>query len=162
MPHNQLGTLKGSRYFQCEAAYHYIRWLVSRNYLCPEWLTLKIVHIQNYKINYPIIFLLHPAFAKALKKYKVNNLHSWFYFHKSLINKMCICCVVVWCVRKHLTERRVIWTGCLRRTGSGSENYSKTTARICPRSYRGLCTLPGYVEYCGHMTHHPFPCTVCN
>ncbi|XP_048734468.1 nonsense-mediated mRNA decay factor SMG5-like isoform X2 [Ostrea edulis] len=28
MPHNQLGTLKGSRYFQCEAAYHYIRCMV--------------------------------------------------------------------------------------------------------------------------------------
>ncbi|KAK3097945.1 hypothetical protein FSP39_014736 [Pinctada imbricata] len=28
MPHNQLGTLSGMRYFQCEAAYHYIRCMV--------------------------------------------------------------------------------------------------------------------------------------
>lgn len=28
MPHNQLGTLSGSRYFHCEAAYHYIRCMV--------------------------------------------------------------------------------------------------------------------------------------
>ncbi|XP_076443287.1 nonsense-mediated mRNA decay factor SMG5-like isoform X2 [Babylonia areolata] len=27
MPHNQLGTLSGSRYFSCEAAYHYLRCL---------------------------------------------------------------------------------------------------------------------------------------
>ena len=28
MPHNQLGTLAGSRYYSVDAAYHYLRWYV--------------------------------------------------------------------------------------------------------------------------------------
>ena len=29
MPHNQLGTLAGSRYYNVDAAYYYMRWLVN-------------------------------------------------------------------------------------------------------------------------------------
>ena len=28
MPHNQLGTLAGGRYYNVDAAYHYMRWYV--------------------------------------------------------------------------------------------------------------------------------------
>ena len=28
MPHNQLGTLAGGRYYNVDAAYHYMRWCV--------------------------------------------------------------------------------------------------------------------------------------
>lgn len=117
--------------------------MVSIKKLLVSWLVdmKKIVHIQKYKINYPSIYSCYiELFLKNLKSIRSTTYNPDFIFIK--VCNMCICCVAVWCVRKHLTERRVIWTGCLRRTGSGSENYSKTTARTCPQSYRGVCTSP--------------------